>query len=141
LLAMRHPEKVIKLVSTGANLWPDSTAFVHGFWQSEKQHYDTLYNQVWATPKQQNDWKLFMLDWNQPNIALADLKKIKCPSLIICGDHDLISVEHTALIYENISNAYLWVVPNSPHATVKAHADEFNKKADDFFVIPFHVWQ
>src|SRR5258708_33491580 len=26
LLAIRHPEKVIKLVTTGANLWPDSTA-------------------------------------------------------------------------------------------------------------------
>ena len=25
LLAMRHPEKVIKLAATGANLWPDST--------------------------------------------------------------------------------------------------------------------
>jgi pimeloyl-ACP methyl ester carboxylesterase len=28
LLAMRHPEKVIKLASTGANLWPDSTALI-----------------------------------------------------------------------------------------------------------------
>jgi len=28
LLAMRHPAKVIKLASTGANLWPDSTAII-----------------------------------------------------------------------------------------------------------------
>ena len=39
LLAMRHPNKVIKLVSTGANLWPDSTAFAEGVWQDEKQQY------------------------------------------------------------------------------------------------------
>src|SRR5579863_3298253 len=32
LLAMRHPEKVIKLVSTGANLWPDADAFRPGLW-------------------------------------------------------------------------------------------------------------
>jgi pimeloyl-ACP methyl ester carboxylesterase len=141
LLAMRHPEKVIKLASTGANIWPDSTAFVHGFWQAEKQQYDTSYNKVWTTKKEKNDWKLFMLDRNQPNLSLADLKQIKCASLIICGDHDLISVEHTALIYENISKAYLWVVPNSPHGTLQAHADEFNKKTDDFFSTPFHAWQ
>ncbi|HVX25092.1 MAG TPA: alpha/beta hydrolase [Parafilimonas sp.] len=141
LLAMRHPEKVIKLASTGANLWPDSTAFVHGFWQSEKQQYDTSYNKTWATKQQKNDWKLFLLDWNQPNIALADLKKISCPSLIICGDHDLISIEHTALIYENIPHAYLWVVPNSPHGTLIAHTDEFDKKVDDFFSTPFHDWR
>jgi pimeloyl-ACP methyl ester carboxylesterase len=141
LLAMRHPEKVIKLVSTGANLWPDSSAFVPGFWQNEKQQYDTSYNKTWTTSQQKNDWKLFLLDWNQPNIALADLKKIQCPSLIVCGDHDLISVEHTTLIYENIPKAYLWVVPNSPHATLIAHADEFNKKADEFFSTPFHNWK
>src|SRR5579871_4653884 len=28
LLSMRHPKKVIKLASTGANLWPDTTALV-----------------------------------------------------------------------------------------------------------------
>lgn len=141
LLAMRHPEKVIKLASTGANLWPDSSAFAPGLWQSEKAYYDTSYKKVWTTQQQKNDWKLFLLDWNQPHISLADLKKIECPSLIICGDHDLISIEHTALIYKNISNAYLWVVPDSPHGTLRAHADEFNKKVDEFFSMPFHKWQ
>ena len=69
---------------------------------------------------------------------MNDLKQIKCPSFIICGDHDLISVEHTAVIYENIDKAYLWVVPDSPHGTLQAHADEFNKKVDEFFSTPFH---
>jgi pimeloyl-ACP methyl ester carboxylesterase len=32
LLAIRHPEKVRKLVSTGANLWPDADAFRPGVW-------------------------------------------------------------------------------------------------------------
>ena len=137
LLAIRHPEKVIKFASTGANLWPDSTAFAKGVWQSEKQQYDSSYKKTWATKQQKNDWKLFMLDWNQPNIALSDLKQIKCPSLIICGDHDLISIEHTTLIYENITKAYLWVVPDSPHETLKVHAEEFNKKVDAFFSILF----
>ena len=33
VLAMRHPGKVKKLVSTGANLWPDSTALVPWLWK------------------------------------------------------------------------------------------------------------
>jgi pimeloyl-ACP methyl ester carboxylesterase len=40
LLAMRHPDKVIKLASTGANLWPDSTAIISEAWKSEKEYYD-----------------------------------------------------------------------------------------------------
>ncbi len=141
LLAMRHPQKVIKLVSTGANLWPDSTAFAAGVWKSEKEQYDSSYNKQRSTQKEKTDWKIFMLDWNQPNIALNDLKVIRCPSLIVCGDHDLISIEHTTLIYQSITKAYLWVVPNSPHATLVEHADEFNKKADEFFSTLFHEWK
>ena len=132
LLAMRHPEKVIKLVSTGANIWPDSTAIVPSDWISEKNAFDTTQTKNF-TAKEKNDWKLFLLDWFQPNISLEQMHSIKCPALIIGGDHDVIRVEHTVVIAKNIPNAYLWILPNSGHATLIEHKDEFNKKADDFF--------
>ncbi len=137
LLAMRHPEKVIKLVSTGANLWPDSTALIPSLWKDEKIQADTT-NTKYFTAAQKNDWKLFLLDWLQPNITLQQLHGIQCPSLIIGGDHDLIRIEHTTVIYQNIPKAYLWIVPNSSHATLIDQRDEFNKKADEFFNMPFH---
>jgi len=133
LLAMRHPDKVIKLVSTGANLWPDSTALIPSLWKDMQKQYNEQKNKKWATAKEKNDWKIFLLDYFQPNIPLKALKEIKCPSLIICGDHDLIPVEHTVLIYHNIPKAYLWVVPNSGHGTLIEHTDEFNKVVDGFF--------
>lgn len=139
LLAIRHPGKVIKLAATGANITPDSTAFTEGLWQDEKHYYDTSYNKTWKTKQEKNDWKLFLLDWNQPNITLAQLHAIKCPALIICGDHDLISIVHTTLIYKNIPQAYLWVLPNSSHGTLRMYSEEFNKKVDEFFSTPFHA--
>ena len=139
LLAMRHPQKVIKLASTGANLWPDASAFAPGVWQEGKKYYDAHKNQVWNTDKEKNAWKLFLLDWNQPHISLADLHAIHCPSLIICGDHDLISIEHTLQIYQNIPQAALWVMPCSGHATLIEHSDDFNREADEFFSKPFRA--
>ena len=133
LLAMRHPDKVIKLASTGANLWPDSTAIVPAEWKGERDEYNAKKDKTWTTAKEKNDWKIFMLDWNQPNVPLSALKAITCPSLIICGDHDVITIEHTVLIYQNIKHAWLWVVPNSGHPTLKEHRDEFNKKVNEFF--------
>lgn len=138
LLAMRHPKKVIKLASTGANLWNDSIAIVPAFWENEKKRFDSTHSKLFKTPKEKNDWKLFLLDWFQPNIKLAELKAIKCPSLIIGGDHDLIRVEHTVAIAQNIPNAYLWILPNSGHATLMEYADEFNKKVDAFFTNQSH---
>jgi pimeloyl-ACP methyl ester carboxylesterase len=133
LLAMRHPDQVIKLVSTGANLWPDSTAFIPSAWNEIRNYYYSSKNTVRTTPAEKNSWKIFLLDWLQPNIPLSALPAIKCPSLIMCGDHDMISLEHTVLIYQHIPKAYLWIVPNSGHATLIEHTDEFDKEVDAFF--------
>ncbi|HXB43899.1 MAG TPA: alpha/beta hydrolase [Puia sp.] len=132
LLAMRHPEKVIRLASTGANLWPDSSAIIAPLWKDEKNTFDSTHTENF-TPEQKRQWKLFLLDWFQPNIKIQQLSAIRCPALIIGGDHDLIKVEHTKAIYQNIPRAKLWIVPNSGHATLIEHKDEFNRKVDEFF--------
>src|SRR5665213_2718877 len=41
LLAMRHPQKVIKLASTGANIWPDSTAIIPVEWKNGQIYYES----------------------------------------------------------------------------------------------------
>lgn len=133
LMAMRHPNKVIKFAATGANLWPDSTALTPATWKGMRDYYGANKDKPRTTAKEKNDWKIFMLDWVQPNIKLSALSVIKCPSLIICGDHDLIPVAHTNQIFQSIKKGYLWVVPNSGHATLIEHTDDFNKKVDDFF--------
>ncbi|MBS1974467.1 MAG: alpha/beta hydrolase, partial [Bacteroidetes bacterium] len=137
LLAMRHPAKVKKLVSSGANIWPDSTAIKPSVWRDDKNTFDTTHTGHF-TAEQKNDWKLFLLDWLQPNISLQQLGAIQCPALIVGGDHDLIRVEHTVLIAQHIPKSYLWIVPNSGHGTLTEHKDEFNTQVDAFFSKPFN---
>jgi pimeloyl-ACP methyl ester carboxylesterase len=137
LLAIRHPEKVKRLASTGANLWPSADAFQPGIWDNFKKEYDSGIHKTYTTAHQKNDRKLFLLDWQEPHITLAQLHTIQAPSLIICGDHDLISVTHTVLIYQNIPHANLWVVPNSGHGTLLDHTDDFEHQVDEFFTKPF----
>jgi len=137
LLAMRHPEKVIKLASTGANLWPDSTAITPAVWKNDLKAFNRLNGVTLKSNKEINDRKIFLLDWLQPNVPLSALKAIKCPSLIICGDHDVICLEHTLNIYRSISHAYLWILPNSGHSTLIEHSYNFNNEIDNFFKMPF----
>jgi len=133
LLAIRHPDKVIKLAATGANLWPDFTPLTSSQWRHMQKQYNIEKKKTWPTAQEKNDWKINALDEFQPNIHLSALKKIRCPSLIICGDHDMIPVKHTALIAKNIPKGKLWVVKNSGHRTLIEHSDEFNKNVDEFF--------
>jgi pimeloyl-ACP methyl ester carboxylesterase len=132
-MAMRHPEKVIKLASTGANLWPDSTALMPSVWKDEKKYYDSHKNKPQFSGSEKNDWKIFMLDWEQPDITLSSLKKIKSPAMIIAGDHDLIRIEHTVQIFQNIPGAQLWILPDSGHDTLIRYPDKFYETINHFF--------
>lgn len=131
--AIRHPGKVIRLASTGANLWPDSTAVEPLMWKEEKRYFESHKYRPRITAIQKNDWKIFMLDWTQPDITLASLNKMRTPSMIICGDHDIIRIEHTVLIYRNIPRAELWILPDSGHGTFISHPIEFYETVNHFF--------
>jgi pimeloyl-ACP methyl ester carboxylesterase len=137
LLAIRHPEKVKKLMITGANLEPDTTAVE----TDVKQWADALYAQLKdkkdKTADEKHQCKLFKLLVDEPHIPLADLKKIKAPTLVVGGDHDILRPGHTLKIFQNIENAYLWIVPNSGHSTLIVYSEEFNKRADEFFKTPY----
>ncbi len=133
LLAMRHPEKVKKLASTGANLVPDTTAVPQEIWDMVMPALTELKNKPDKTPLEKNSLKLFRLLSEQPHISLESLHTISCPTLVIGGDHDVIKEEHTMLIYKNIPKAYLWILPGSGHSTPVVFKDEFNRNVDRFF--------
>jgi len=136
LLAMRHPEKVKKLVASGANLIPDASvldpagvAFI-----TETKKELNAGKQDAAT---KNTLKLLNMMALEPHIALTDLQKISCPVLVVGGDNDVIKPAHTLQIFENIPQAYLWILPASGHATLQRYKVEFNTKVHDFFTQPF----
>lgn len=142
LLAIRHPEKVKKLASTGANLQPDTINAVYKEVEDlVLPTYTELKNIPVKNERQKANWKLIRLLIEEPHIPLTDLHKIQCPSLIIGGDHDVIKEEHTMLIYKNIQKAYLWILPNSGHSTPVVYKDDFNKIVDVFFSKPYRKIQ
>ena len=139
LLAMRHPKKVKKIVSSGANLWPDSTAINGADWLSAKKEYEQNKDKVKKTDEEKRNWKLFMLDWQQPHISAKSLNVIKCPTLVMSGDHDLIKKEHSKIIAQNIPQSNLWIVPKSGHGVLFEHRHKFINTIKDFFDRPFQA--
>ncbi|CAN5438818.1 alpha/beta fold hydrolase [soil metagenome] len=138
LLAMRYPEKVKKLAITGANLWPDTTAIEPGLFQSIVSTNDSL-AKVSQTAAVKAQKKLLNLMALHPHISTADLKQVRCPTLVIGGDHDVILPKHTLVIAEAIPKAYLWILPNSGHSTLIHYKDLFNQVVGDFFKTPYRT--
>lgn len=133
VLAMRHPQQVKRLVATGANLSPDSTALIPALWKQQQRGYQQNKGTTFTDPTKKNDWKIFLLDVFQPTIPLAALRRVATPALIVAGDRDVIVAQHTVAIYQHLPHAWLWIVPNSGHATLQEHAAEFNRTCDEFF--------
>jgi pimeloyl-ACP methyl ester carboxylesterase len=135
LLAMRHPNKVKKLAVTGANLWPDTTAYDPFIYNWAKNYNDSL-KKMQQTSKVKNDRKLTNL-WFEMHLTTKQLHEILCPTLVIGGDHDVILPKHTLTIAESIPNSYLWILPNSGHSTPILYKEQFNEVVDDFFRKPY----
>lgn len=136
LLAMRHPEKVAKLAITGANLWPDTTALEPFLYRWIVRSNDSL-GRLTPTPTVKAQKKLFELMAHNPHLSAADLKAVRCPTMVIGGDNDVIPPRHTLAIAEALPQAYLWILPNSGHSTLISHQEDFNRVVGDFFRKPF----
>jgi pimeloyl-ACP methyl ester carboxylesterase len=136
LLAIRHPDKIKRLAITGANLWPDTTGLVP-FVVEDMQKNSLRLRKMAPSPEIKNELKINDLDLYQPHITLDQLQTIKCPTLVIGGDHDVIPVRHTVLIWANIPKSFLWIIPNSGHSTPIFKRDQFNSQVYDFFTHPY----
>jgi pimeloyl-ACP methyl ester carboxylesterase len=136
LLAMRHPEKVKKLAITGTNIWPDSTAIEPSFIRSITSLNDSL-TKITQEPEVKAQRKLLELMIHNPNITTADLKKVKCPTLVIGGDNDVIFPEHTLTIASALPKSYLWILPDSGHSTLISDKTLFNQVVESFFKKPY----
>ena len=128
IMAYTYPNKVKKLITTGANVQPDSTAIFPELIAMEK-----MYPMIQDTMMK----KHIKLVIYHPDISFDKLKLIKAPVLVMAGDRDAVREEHTVKIFQSISNAQLCILPGSTHYIANEKPILFQMLALDFFDKPF----
>ena len=73
----------------------------------------------------------------QPHITPADLKRIKCPVLILSCDRDMIKEDHSLFIYRNIPKSNLCIFNGETHWITKTNPTLFNTTVDKYFSKPY----
>jgi pimeloyl-ACP methyl ester carboxylesterase len=129
LVAIRHPAKVAKLISSSPNLRPDETAlfpwFLEGVRTRSKNAADMIEagdrSQDWGRIKRQQDLML-----EEPHISTDDLRKIPAPTLLMFADADIIPLSHALEIFNGIPLAQLFVMPGATHGVPRAESDTYN---------------
>lgn len=110
LIAMREPNLLSKLIISGANLNPSVLSKSMIFF-IRITYFLTRNN-------------LFKMMADEPNIQPEQLKNIIIPTVVLAGEKDIVSYEHTKLIADNIKNSVLEIIPKENHGSYIIHNEK-----------------
>jgi pimeloyl-ACP methyl ester carboxylesterase len=138
LLAIHHPDKVGKLAVMGANMRPEAAYdFARDWIAAENLAIDKKiaaadHSKDWAREKQ-----LLDLLGKQPHISAAQLRGIAAPTLVMASDRDVIRLQDTQEIFDNIPRAHLAIFPGATHMIPQENPVLFNAIVAAFFAQPY----
>jgi pimeloyl-ACP methyl ester carboxylesterase len=72
----------------------------------------------------------------EPTLTRDDLRKISAPALVLVGDDDLMTLAHTASLYESLPLGRLAVIPGTSHAVVMEKPELVGLLINDFLSDP-----
>lgn len=129
LFAIRHPERVDRLIVDGADL--DTSGVKLGFQLPIELGYRMAKLFGGKSPEAAAHIEMLNLMVNEPNIPLGELRRIKAKTLVLAGTNDIIKDRHTRLIAANIPGAELTSIEGD-HFIAKKNPAVFNKRVLDF---------
>jgi pimeloyl-ACP methyl ester carboxylesterase len=96
--------------------------------------FKAMYDAVAVDPPH---WPVFfaktMKLWReQPTLTVDDLAKVSVPTLVLVGDDDAMTLEHTAAMYEALQESQLAVVPGTSHVLALEKPDLVNRLILDY---------
>ena len=120
--ALRHPERVGRLVLNGANLDPSGVKaavqipIVLGYRLAS----------LFKAPKARANAELLGLMVNEPHIDPKELSALTMPALVIVGSKDMIKASHSRLIADSLPNGRL-VTIEGDHFIANKRPAQFNR--------------
>lgn len=138
--AFNNPDLVDRLVVLGTNYHFDSYSdemreFIKSYeWDgnTNPESYPGIFIKHYMTG--QNDLTNFgellkemsAMWMTSPTYLVSDLGKVKAKTLVINGDHEDMGLEHTLSLYNALSDAQLFIVPNGTHYSLQEQPDLVN---------------
>jgi pimeloyl-ACP methyl ester carboxylesterase len=133
-LAIRHPDRVRRLVVVGANLFPEGmTARSLAGLRATHRVVAAL---AGAVPPLRVVAERFALMVHDPSIEPEDLSHVRAPTLVVTGERDLVRPEHTRLIVESIPGARAAVVARAGHMLPTQAPQRLSALVADFLAEP-----
>ena len=127
--ALKHPEKVDKMIVDGANLFPSGVKPLYQWPIEIGYRIAKLFSK--KSEKALRNAEMLGLMVNEPHIDPSELASLTMPVLVVAGTKDMIKESHTRLIYKSLPNAQLAIIEGD-HFVANKHPEAFNKVVESF---------
>ena len=121
-IAIHYPDRVTKLVVSGANVRTDGYTEENLAWIRSFRPEDEPVSDPYArlSPDGAAHWPAFLERlrpmWAaEPDFTSRQIRGIKAPTLIVVGDRDIVRPEHAVEMFRTIPGSQLYVVPHAGH--------------------------
>lgn len=131
ILAMLYPDKVKQMAIMGTVLFNNESSVSSETNKLIRKQVKEMETKGVATSNM--DYRLKILLLTEPNINPELLQKIKAPTLVMAGQHDVVKEKHTKLIAEKIPNSKLIIFKGADHEAPKKISQLFNQTVLDYF--------
>ncbi|MCX8531019.1 alpha/beta fold hydrolase [Chryseobacterium luquanense] len=128
--ALKYPESLNKLITIGANAFPEGVDenLINNF--SIKYKVSQLQNKL----ENFNEGRLLKLMLKEPKITEKQLNKIQNKVLVIAGEKDVITKEHTEFMAKQIPNSELKIYKDATHMIPFENAEQLNLDILEFMM-------
>lgn len=133
-LAVRHPERLRRLVVCGANLDPTGLrpGVLRGMVATRRGFRAS--GRVWAGAAHRIELLDLMID--DPQLTPAQLAGVRIPVLVVVGERDVVRPEHSRLIAASLPSGRLAVVDGVGHAVPQRRPAVLARLVDEFLTAP-----
>ncbi|HEX4377853.1 MAG TPA: alpha/beta hydrolase [Steroidobacteraceae bacterium] len=129
MLALRHPDMVRRAVISGVNVSPEGLS---------DANLEALRAVQIEKPKTIDEKlaRLWLTSPTDTELSLDLLQNIRQPVLVVSGDRDAITLEHTLKIFHALPTAELCILPGTDHGTFSARPEWLNPIIQEFLNRP-----
>ena len=131
LFALRWPQRVNRLILTGANLFPSGLKALTLL--QVDAAYAALAPLAPLSTRARRKMELLRLMAREPDIDPHALARLALPVLVIAGTRDVIREEHTRLISDSLPCGQLRILP-SGHNVAQENPEAFNRAVLEFLL-------
>ncbi len=144
ILGQHSPTFVNRIIAISANISPNGLkegsqnefgkkvqpliGWIKKSWAGSKDYVNKLEEHIWRI-------------WTSPIMSEIDLSSVVAPTLIIVGESDIVTQEHSQKMASLLKDGEFVVINKGGHATPITHAREINALINSFIVAhPFQMY-